>query len=80
MKMYVVGTHKKRLGEALLMSTNNIHFQGENINSFEKKKCVLSGVVNKRHYLNLIIRLIYTPLEEQQVGAEQSRSIGMVPR
>ena len=28
-KTYVVGTHNKRLGEALLMSTHNICFHGE---------------------------------------------------
>ena len=29
MKIYVVGTHKKRLAEALLMSNYNICFHGE---------------------------------------------------
>ena len=29
MKTYVVGTHKKRLAEVLLMSTHNICFHGE---------------------------------------------------
>ena len=28
-KTYVVGTHQKRLGKALLMSTHNISFRGE---------------------------------------------------
>ena len=28
-KIYIVGTHEKRLGEALLMSTYNIYFYGE---------------------------------------------------
>ena len=44
MKTYDVGTHKKRLGKALLMSTHNICFHGGirkiSINNFwlEKKK------------------------------------------
>ena len=34
MKTYVVGTHQKCLGEALLMSTHNICFHGEIIKLF----------------------------------------------
>ena len=48
-KAYVVGTHKKRLGEALLMSIHNISFCGE----IRKKCCypLLSGAVKPCHFI-----------------------------
>ena len=46
MKTYVVGTHQKRLIEALLMSTHNIHFCGEIIYQyFLVEKGTLSGAI-----------------------------------
>ena len=40
MKTYIVGTHKKRLPEALLMSIHNIYFHGE-----VRKQNILTGVM-----------------------------------
>ena len=46
-KTYVVGTHQKRLGEALLMSTHNICFHGE------IRKVSLLLVEKKKSYVEL---------------------------
>ena len=60
MKMHVVGTQKKCIREALLLSTQNIHLNGgiENSNTFglkkkTKKKPTLFGAM--QDYLNLHI-------------------------
>ena len=49
MKTYVVGTHSKRLGEALLMSTNNICFmkKKENYQYFLDEESARYQVQNK---------------------------------
>ena len=59
MKTYDVGTHKKRLGKALLTSTTTYVFKEkyENINSFWLKTA-LSAVLEKwRHYENTPIQI-----------------------
>ena len=62
MKMHVVGTQKKCIREALLLSTQNIHLNGgiENSNTFglkkkqkQKQKPTLFGAM--QDYLNLHI-------------------------
>ena len=40
MKLYIVGTHKKRLHEALLMNIHNICFHTE-IKYFVAEKCLI---------------------------------------
>ena len=46
MKIYVGGTHLKRLAEELIMSTRNICFCGEKrkLSLLSIEKCVLPGV------------------------------------
>ena len=47
MKTYVVGTHYKRLAEALLMNTHNICFHGEIRKMLFEYPFYLSGAINK---------------------------------
>ena len=56
MKTYVVGTHKKHLNEALLMSTYNIcgfsWTNKKNINIFLVEKSTLSTMINPHIFEN----------------------------
>ena len=71
MKTYVVGTHKKRLGEVLLMSTHYICFHGKIKKHYNVDSALIWGYVR---YLNfcLIIVVLTLNCQSQQLSSALS--------